>query len=175
MESLEQYLIPEDVERDTFIIVCADTAMWAMRKITQAKAKAEANRKLAQAEITKITLWLEKVNKKEEETIAFMEGHILSYYETLREADHEFRTLDLPTGKVRRRLMPQDYECDEVQLIAWAEKHAQDVVRVEKAVAWGDLKKRLSPIGTQAVDKLTGEIIPGIKPLKREEKVWVEA
>jgi seryl-tRNA synthetase len=162
------------VEHDGFSITDNGGAMWAMRKIGQAQEQIEANRKLATAEIEKIVAWNQRANKEHERTVEYMEAHLLAYYDRLRAADPKLRTLDLPTGKIKRRQLPQDYDRDDKQLVAWAEAFATDLLKVETAVKWGDLKKRLKPCDGQAVDTLTGEVIPGITPKPIEEKVIVE-
>ncbi len=174
MENLAEYLATERVEHDGFSITDVGAAMWAMRKIAQAKAQIELNKQLAAAEIAKIEAWHQRTNKEHVRTVEHMETHLVAYYDGLRAADPKFRTLDLPTGKVKRRALPQDYDRDDVQLIAWASSFATDLLEVTTAVQWGELKKRIKPDGDRAVDMLTGEVIPGIKPKPTQEKIIVE-
>jgi hypothetical protein len=173
VETLAEYLTPEEIERESFAITDTSKAMWAMRKIAQARAQIASNHQIAQAEIDKILTWNKKASEKEERTVEFMEAHIMAYYNRMREKDPDYK-LDLPTGKVRRRKLPQSYEVDDAGLIAWAEQHAQDVLQITKAVQWGELKKRIAAFDGSAMDTTTGEIIPGITPKPIQERVWVE-
>ena len=67
---IESFGLPEE-QSQRFAIDTKDQAIWAMKKIAQAKASQNENMEAAQAEIDRVKDWLKKENESIDSTIFF--------------------------------------------------------------------------------------------------------
>ncbi|QUH21455.1 host-nuclease inhibitor Gam family protein [Alkaliphilus sp. B6464] len=164
----------ETVEREGYKIENKQSAEWALRKIKVLKEQIEETDQLAEAEIERIKAWQESENKKSKYDIARFEGLLLEYMVKEREKDPETKSIKLPHGTVRFRKQPLEYVRDEENLIKWAKGSTRaDLIKVKESFDWSTLKKDITVVAGNVVDKHTGEIIEHVKAIEREDKFEV--
>jgi hypothetical protein len=156
--------IPEEQEQ-RFTIETKDQAIWAMKKISQAKAAQAENKEAAQAEIDRINEWMNKENEKLGSGIFFFESLLREYFFKIQEADPKLKTIKLPHGKLLLRAQQSEYTYDEAKLIPWAKDNLPEAVQIKEQLLKGPIKTYV---------KETGEIIDGLTIEARPDKFSVE-
>lgn len=161
----EQFCIPDDyfIPDDPFIIEDDKQADWAIRKIKESREDTAKWRAYYADQIAKI----EKANATTEDYfMAMLERY---FAQVPHKATKTQESYMLPSGKLVRKDQNPTYERDEDTLLAWARESCPDVIRTKESVSWEQLKKRVtwSPDG-EAINGDTGEIIPGVKAVKRD-------
>lgn len=152
---MERYWNPETDEADLgFVIDNDQKALWAMRKITAAKAEAKrwADYYKEQAD---------KAKREAEGTEAYFAGHLAEYFRTLpHKVTKTQESYQLPDGmKLYTTNAKQDIAHDDAVLLEWAKNNAPELVKVSYSLRWDELKKRLITQDGTFIDKETGEII----------------
>lgn len=166
IETIENLGIPEvPEERERFKIESKDQAIWALRKIAQAKANQDENTQAAQAEIDRITAWRDEENEKLQRSISFFESLLHEFFLQLRESDPKLKTMKLPHGTIKMRKQQPQYEYDEEILLSWAKENLPEAVVIKESVAKTPVKKHIQE---------TGEVVPGVTIIERPEKFSVE-
>lgn len=148
------------IDRERFKIEGDKQAAWAMRKLLALREKAAENEAIADAERTRIDLWLESVNGKFESDIGYFTG-ILIEYATSQRAEAERKTIETPYGSVKSRIGQPKYVYEQAELIEWASKAQPDLVRTKQEVDLTALK-RLSTTPDGTVITEDGEIVPTV-------------
>lgn len=161
----EQFCIPDDyfIPDDPFIIEDDKQADWAIRKIKESREDTAKWRAYYADQIAKI----EKANATTEDYfMAMLERY---FAQVPHKATKTQESYMLPSGKLVRKAQNPTFERDEDTLLAWARESCPDVIRTKESVSWEQLKKRVtwSPDG-EAINGDTGEIIPGVKAVKRD-------
>lgn len=119
---------------------------------------------------------LRKISEANEQTEAFFSGLLERYFLTVPHKVTKTRqSYRLPGGKLALKAQQPTYERDEEALLAWAKVSFPEAVNVKESVSWGDLKQHLTftPDGDAVVIK-TGEMVPGVKAVKRPDAFVVE-
>ncbi len=166
IDTVESFGIPEDQEqRERFKIESKDQAIWALRKIAQAKADQDENTRAAQAEIDRIAVWRNEENEKLQRSVSFFESLLHEYFMQLREDDPKLKTMKLPHGSLKMRAQQPDFIYNEDELLEWAKVFMPEVVVVKETVSKNPVKKHI---------RETGEMVPGVTITERPEKFIVE-
>ena len=167
--------IPETDEeqaplRERFRITSDDQADWAVRKIAQARrdlAKAET---LAEAEIARVTAWLDGQRKDAMRTVGFFEALLREHYLPRFASDPRLKTIKLPAGRVQVRAQQPEFQRDEAALLAWLKKRemTEYIERIERP-RWGELKQHVRVIDDLGlcIDAVTSEIVEGVTVIPR--------
>ena len=164
----------ESIEREGFKIEDKQSAEWALRKIKALNDQIEETNKLVELETERIKLWQERENKSAQDSILFFEGLLLEYMVKERELDPKIKSIKLPHGTVRFKKQQPEYVRDEPKLIDWAkESQRMDLVKIKESFDWSTLKKDITVVAGNVVDKVTGEIIEHVKGVEREDKFEV--
>lgn len=161
----EQFCIPDDcfLPDDPFSIEDDKQADWAIRKIKESREDTAKWRAYYADQIAKI----EKANATTEDYfLAMLERYFAHVPHKATKTQESYM---LPSGKLVRKDQNPTYERDEEALLAWAHASCPDVIRTKESVSWEQLKKRVtwSPDG-EAINRDTGEIIPGVKAIQRD-------
>ena len=161
----EQFCIPDDsfFPDDPFCIEDDKQADWAIRKIKESREDTAKWRAYYADQIAKI----EKANATTEDYfMALLESYFAHVPHKATKTQESYM---LPSGKLVRKAQNPTYERDEEALLAWAHASCPDVIRTKESVSWEQLKKRVtwSPDG-EAINRDTGEIIPGVKAIQRD-------
>lgn len=165
---------PESMEIQGFKIEDKQQATWALRKIKALETKIEETNQLAEVEIERIKIWQEKENKIAGESVSYFKYLLQEYMTTERDKDPKVKSIKLPHGTVRFKKQQPEYVRDEENLIKWAKgSERADLVKVKESFDWSTLKKDITVVAGNAVDKHTGEIIEHVKVIEREDKFEV--
>ena len=148
------------IDRERFKIEGDKQAAWAMRKLLALQEKATENEAIADAERTRIDLWLESVNGKFESDIAYFTA-ILVEYATTQRAEAERKTIETPYGAVKSRIGQPKYIYEQSELIKWAADAQPDLVRTKQELDLTALKK-LAVTAEGTVITEDGEIVPTV-------------
>lgn len=154
-------------ESQTFVIDSLEKADWAVRKIGQARRRYAEQKELARAEVERITEWAEAMAQRCEHDCSFFEELLARYHRDVLRDDPKAKTIRLPSGELVARKKPDSLVTDGgVDTLVWAREH--DATIVHESVDKNTLKRLLAPSenvrpeGAEAVDKATGEVVPGV-------------
>jgi phage/plasmid-associated DNA primase len=168
-------------ENNHFLIDNDQKANWALRKIRHLKQKKKENKEFAdteseaiQKEIDEVNQWLESENDSLDNDIEYMEGMLRVYAEQLKADDPKLKTHKLPFGQLQFRKQRDKWEYEDDKLLEFAEENLKDVVKIKKSVNKRKLKQKLKVVGDKAVVADTGEVIEGVKVIKRGEQFKVK-
>lgn len=149
-------------------------ADWAMRKLGQATANMKARDLLVNDEIKRLIEWAEQANKVDKNTIAFFEGQLRKYHESVIQADpsdekawkkEENKTVQLPGGELSFAKNPTSIDVDDEVFIPWALANQPDWVKVKREVTRTPIKAEIKKAldDGRLADPETGETVPGVK------------
>ena len=139
-----------------FRITDQRAAAWALRKIRQAKQRADEASATALAEIQVIKDWWDRVNADSAGTIQRMEGYLHDYMMQQQAADPKLKSLKLPGGVLKTTTRTRwDYDIDIV--MDWARENLPEAITVKtvESLARDTVKQHI---------KDTGEAVPGVMP-----------
>lgn len=142
-------------------------AEWALQKIVDAKDKL-ARFKCHYAR------QLEIMEAECRDTVDNMTAKLEVYFDTVphRVAATQ-ESYNLPSAKLIRKQLKPELQRDDDVLLPWITATAPEYAESSWSIRWGELKKRLSVVDGQAVDTVTGEIVPGVKVEERGESFMV--
>jgi hypothetical protein len=124
-----------------------------------------------QAQLADLKAWLADEEAKDRAEIAWFDGKIESYVQALLAAGkvrYGEKSYPLPNGqRIGYRWTEADWTITDADaLFTWAK--GRGLVRVHEETDWGEqVKPRLVPLleiaGSEAVDRVSGETIPGVR------------
>jgi hypothetical protein len=169
-ESLDEALDDFKTEevREAFVIDDDQKAGWAMRKLRSLRIKQKANEEIAQAEIARVTAWLETVNKTIENDAEYFVSHLTGYGHRVRlNPDDPRKSVTLPHGKISTRQSSRKWAVDSELFLAWARSSAPDLIRVKEEPALTKIKEAYADLvvddaATLKVITKDGELVPGL-------------
>jgi hypothetical protein len=148
------------IDRERFKIEGDKQAAWAMRKLLALQEKATENEAIADAERTRIDLWLESVNGKFDSDIAYFTA-ILVEYGTTQRSNEDRKSIETPYGSVKSRIGQPKYVYEQSELIEWAIQSRPALVRVKQELDLAALKNMsVTPDGMVITED--GEIVPTV-------------
>lgn len=174
------FLEHEDVkvdqeQEDNFEVDDDHKANWALKKIRQLKKKKQKNEKFAEKEISEIKEWLDEENGKLDNHIEYIEGLLTEYAMKLKEQDEDFKTKNLPAGKMQFRKQRPKWKYDDEKLVNFLKDVGKnELIRVKESVDKRELKKQVEVAGKKVVDAETGEILEGVEVKERGEKFKIK-
>ncbi|QNB45865.1 hypothetical protein BR63_05765 [Thermanaerosceptrum fracticalcis] len=165
----------QEEQREAFRITNLEQATWAMRKLRALAAKEAEIRKVAEEEIARINAWLQDEFKGIERSRSFFLGALEGYHRNLIQQDPKAKTVKTPYGKLKLTKQQPEFQRDDALIKAWAKENKPEVlIPQEPKLDWAGLKKQLVVEGDKAIDLTTGEMVPGILVIEREDKFSVE-
>lgn len=141
---------------------CAD---WALKKIKAEKDELDRITSLAEQEIARLKEKVEKAQRRYEQNTTFLTSMLEQFFDTVehKKTKTGTETYRLLNGQLVRKPGSFKPEPDHEKLVAWLRENGhEDLVKVEESARWGDLKKKLSFVGTVATIEETGEVVEGI-------------
>lgn len=151
-----------------FVIDCDRLAVWAIRKIKEARADRDAWVK-----------WYEKKIKEITEQTDFdtmnLERMLAEYFATVKHRKTKTSEIyDLPEGKLVMKVQNPEFKRDDKTVIDWLKQNKMNnFIKVKEELNWSDLKNATSIFEGQIVTE-DGEIVPGIEVIERDAKFVVE-
>lgn len=131
-----------------------------MKTIKNLEEKLEDYKAFADAEISKITKWLEEVTKPVESSIEFYTGLLTEYYISEKRNNPRLKTLSVPNGKFKARTT-RKLEYDEEKMLEYLKVNHSNLVETETVEKFN--KTEVKKLFENGVDKFTGECIDFIK------------
>jgi Bacteriophage Mu Gam like protein len=153
-EEVEQ-LAPEEFKVDN-----DEKAEWAIRKLAKIRRKQAENKAIFEAELQRITKWLETVNTSLENDSRYFEAVLTPY--ALEERSKGRKSLVLPHGTVKTTAGRPKIEFDsEDNFIEWAKLNDPELLRTKFEIN----KKILNDLITEDLQVIStqGEIIPNTR------------
>lgn len=153
-------------------------ADWTIEKIKTLKAEYAKKEEVAQAKTQQIQDWLERQKRQTDSSIAFFEGKLREYFESLDEkALKKSKTqisYGLPAGKLILKQQQPKYVVDNEKLLEWLKQSGKSqFIRVKEEPDWASLKKSTTVVVDRIVDE-NGEIVDGVKVIEQTPKFVVE-
>ena len=104
-----------------------------------------------------------------QQSIDYFTALLESYFDTVpHKATKTSEKYKLPSGVLVRKAQAPEYERDDAQIIAWCAENAPSCVENVPKLKWTALKGMITENNGQAVEELTGEVVPGIKIVPRD-------
>ena len=155
---------------DRFRVLDDKGAEWCLKKIREAKQEAQKWTDHYKAQ-------MEKAQKEAESTVAYFEGLLFEYFDTVPHKQTKTQqSYILPGGKLLVKKQQPKFETDDSVLVPWLKHNAMtDFVKVEERADWEALKKVIAVTddGASVVDE-NGEIIPGVTVTQRPDLFQVD-
>lgn len=151
----------EELGQQEFSINSADIANWAVEKIKEERARRDLFIEAAQGHIDRLQQQVKDMSDKCTQRTGFLLVKLDEYLESAPAKETKTqKTLELPAGKLIRKLPSVDYVRDNERLIESLKD--TDFVELKLNLKWGDLKKDLVVNGDVVMIGSTGEILDGI-------------
>lgn len=152
----------EQEERAGFVIDNDQKADWAVRRIAELESDTQKWKDYYKAQS-------ERVAQSNQQRIDYFTALLESYFDTVpHKATKTSEKYKLPSGVLVRKAQAPEYERDDTQIIAWCAENAQSCVENVPKLKWTALKGLLVENNGQAIDEITGEVVPGIKIIPRD-------
>lgn len=146
------------------------SAEWALKKIREAQEDtARWN--------TYYAAQMEAIERQNADTVAYFTALLEAWFKTVpHKATKTQESYQLPGGKLVRKAQQPTYERDADALLTWAKSSFPEAVKVKEEASWEAIKKRITAVNGagQAIDRETGELIPGVKIIQRDPVFRVE-
>lgn len=174
-EAMEQV-----VTRERFVVDNDMKAEWCLSKIRKIREKQKRETAELERQMQFYQDQMEIVKHSADEDAAFFEGILREYFEKRVEegftkATKTKVTYKLPTGNLILKHYEPEYRRDEKTVIDWLKKeHNSEFIKVEEKLDWAGLKKEVQVNGAGCVNAETGEVIPGIEVVDRNDEFVVE-
>jgi hypothetical protein len=170
--------------QQAFVVVDMDTAVEAQRRVAwfeekQREVDAIIEKQIAPflAKIEKIKAWGEQAKAEHEEKRVHYTNLLEQYMRNEVAKQMELgkkpkKTLSLPYGKISLKKQQPEFVRDEATLLEYA--RSAGFVKVKETADWSAIKKNGVVADGKLYDSTSGELIPGIEVIDREEKFTVE-
>lgn len=154
-----------------FVVDNDNTADWAIEKITEALAERDRLISIADAKIKELQEQKKALTEKSESATGYLTGKLYDYFQTVKPstATKTQTTYKLLSGTLILKKQQPEFVRDENAMVEWAKTTAPAFIKVKESVDWAELKKQSSVDGEAVVFSDTGEVIPGIKAVQRED------
>jgi hypothetical protein len=148
---------------DTFAVTDDSKADWCLRKIQQARQNIAKRADFVDNETLRLRNWQEAENKRDQDTISFMESQLAGYFEQLRESGAlgKRKSYNLPHGTLATRKAAAKLSVDKPTLLAWLKANNPQYIVVKEEPAWGDFKKEVSVVGSTVIAN-GGLVVDGV-------------
>jgi hypothetical protein len=155
----EQEIQPQE----GFTIDDPGKANWAVETILAERARRDLYIKAAQAKIEELQSKIRAVEDTCNMRTQFLLASLDRYLDTVPAKTAKTQiSLDLPAGKLVRKLPGKAMTHDPNKLLSYAKQYAPEFVQVKESAQWGELKKRFTISGELVVDKTTGAVVDAV-------------
>lgn len=175
-EDDEGFPIDDSELKERWKVTNLDSANWCLRKLAALKARQMEIDQLARAEVERITSWQKKQTEGLDRQGEFFTGLLEEYHRRELAADPKRKTITTPYGEMHLRKQQPQWAFDEAALIPYLNINYPYLVK-EKVVYSPDkqkIKEFFKVADGQALDIVTGEVIPGVAVYDRAEAFSVK-
>lgn len=118
---------------------------------------------------------IKKAKERCKQEIEVEEQRLKDYFQTVpHKKGKTSESYQLAGGKLVQKRQEPEYVIDQEKLVPYLQQNNPDYVRVKKEADWSALKKTVVVKGKEVFDGETGEIIPGIEAVAREDKFAIQ-
>ena len=155
-------------------------AEWCLNKIRKVREQQNRETEELMRQMQFYKDQIEMIAARADEDVEFFEGMLRGYFNDRVEAGFTKATktkvsYKLPTGEMALKHLEPVYKRDDKAVMEWLRKeHAGDHIKVKEELDWAGLKKEVQVSGNGCVVPSTGEIVPGIEVIEREDEFVVE-
>lgn len=161
------------MENEGFRVDSPEKAAYVMRKYRKLAQRMAQHESMAEQEQGRIAAWLDRVNAPLASQMEFYEQHIAGW--AMKERQQGRKTMEFPDGAVKTRQTSPGFEVDKSTFIQWAEEaKREDLLRVSLSPDMAAIKSAVVADGSNAIDPLTGEVVPGLVPVRESVTVRLE-
>jgi NAD+--asparagine ADP-ribosyltransferase len=155
-------------ENEGFVVDTDQKAEWALRKLAVIRRKQMENQALAQAEVDRVTEWLDTVNTALQRDALYFEAVLKPYALTQRSEGR--KSITLPHGTIKTTAgQPKVEFKDEAAFIEWAKTNDPSLLKVKTDIDKTAVKALITDEGV--VISTQGEIIPDVEVIPAETSV----
>lgn len=177
LEEIQDMETSEEAKQK-FKITDTNSLIWTLRKLKALNQQVDDVNITVNNEIERIKTWQLNETNGVTNSRNFFESLISEYAYGLLAVDKEFKSVKTPHGSIGFKKQQKEYSYDDNdKLIEYLENNnLSSLVRVKKEPEKNDIKKTfaLSEDETQLFNTTTGEVVPGIKVVKRPDKVDIK-
>lgn len=174
MESIHEFEIGEEPQKESFRILDDAGATWAMRKLYALQQQIEENQSIADAETMRITEWLQSVNQKIASDAEYFIKILEDYHHRQRESEGR-KTIKLPHGTLNSRASTAKVKVVDPELfVKWAKDVDENLIRIKKEPNQAEINKLLTIDGDKVISQSTGELAEGVIVTPESVKYSVE-
>lgn len=179
----EQITNEETQENPEFTIDTVELAEWALGKVNDEQLRFNIYEKATKSKIEMLELNLLKEKEKLERKTSYLKFKLDEYLDKAPAKKTKTKvSLVLPSGTISRVLPKLEFvsTCGvkeikkDQNLIMYCKENAQDFIKTEETVAWGEFKKDLEIKDSVIIRKSTGEILDCLTFVETEPKFEVK-
>ena len=167
--------------RERFVVDNDMKAEWCLSKIRKVRQEQKRETEELTRQMQFYKDQIEMIGSRADDEVAFFEGILRDYFNG-RVSDGFAKTTKtkvsykLPTGDLVLKHREPEFKRDDKALIEWAKgtEETKQFIKVEERLDWAGLKKAVMVSGNGCVDPSTGEVIPGVEVVEREDEFVVE-
>lgn len=152
----------DEIAPSGFAVDSPGKADWAVSKVKEEKARLDMYLVAADEHIATLMKQKQAAKDKFDRDTEFLISQLCDYMETVPSRTTKTQVVvDLPSGKLVRKLPKVDFSRDDNRIIAQliGTEYVENVPKLK----WADLKKTLCPLETgEVINSATGEIVDGI-------------
>ena len=138
--------------------------------------------KMAEDQYDRMAAWYDQQKKVlkdiRDQTRAWAENCLRPYMDMVPTTGKKIRSYDMPGGTLKLAKQDPEYTVNDEELVPWLKANKRnDLIKVTEEARWGELKKEIQikvledgRIG----DNNTGEIVPGVTAVEREDKFSIK-
>ncbi len=160
-QSLMEYGAPE--VHEGWRVDSMSSADWALRKIRARRAEMAELKKYADAEKSRIDMWLKEQTETLQRDVDFFEAQLKPFVADALDGK-KTKTLKFPCGSCSFKKSAPKFTKNEAELLAFVEENYGNFVdvAVKKSVKWNEFKQTLDFASDGRLVTENGEIVPGI-------------
>ena len=180
LEMNELNNMPNEAEKEVFVIKDLSGLNWAFKKMRALKKKVNEVNEIADNDIKMINEWRDKELEKYESDLSYFDYKISEYHENELALDPKRKSISTPYGKVvSRRTQAQPEKTSTNELLNYVKEVNTSLIKVEtkETLMWSELKSKLSIVehdGQLVVVDEYGTLVPGVAVKPEQIKITVE-
>lgn len=168
MEEILHTEYTEDAPEQGFVIDNECKADWAIERIKEERQRLELFKQAARSRIEELEQKILLQKEKCDQRIAILLEALNTYLDTAPAKKTKTQcSLELPSGKLVRKLAKTDYQKDEEKLLMYLGENAPEYVKMEPKAMWGEFKKCLMIVDGQVMRADTGEVLDCVSAIEK--------
>jgi len=180
LDMIDEYLNVDEERKEVWKVKNDVSADWCLDKIIESKVALRRFEMAANTKVNQIEANLKKEKDRVNNEIAFFEGKLREYFDTVEKYAKETKTqksYKLPSGSLKLKKASVSFDYDKEKLLEYAEKEEiVDLIKTTKEFKWAEFKKELTIKDDCIINKETGEIVDveGLRIVTKPDEFTVE-